>query len=851
MLKKILGSPLIQISLMAVLILAGMAWPAGLLEDLENNHYDWWSARFRAPDFSSVAIVAIDAKSVRQLGDWPWPRSRIAEMVALLSGARAEAQGVCLLYTLPDENPGLAEIKDLRSRVSDPHWRGRRQNTKKLLTWLNEAQEHLSQDDHLITAVRRARNTVLPMRFSPEKPVADEEDRPSGLLVINSLKPPAVSSRGKNGNSAVLAGAEAKGTGRCKPIAAESVQETFSDLAGKAGGLGHINVKIDPDGVVRRVPLLVGFSGRLYPALALQLAVKQIDAKLRNITIAADFAGRPRLRIKHLELSTDGAFHMLVDHDPRWLRERTYSFAEVLDGTLDADLFKNKVVLIGITDPDIAPVYRVGTHNGVSMVEIEAGMLARILSKVRLSRPPWALFLEIVALLYFAFFLIVVIPRVSIRLGAAILAVFLVTWYAIGLGLLLGYGYWIKIFGPSLLACAGFIGLQFTIHTRMRQQDKMESNKTLGLSYQGQGMFDMAYEKYMQCPVEDESVKNLLYNLGLDFERKRMFNKAAAIYRHILTAGNFKDLKERITRLNYIDDPLAMTGNFSVSDGTIKVDDTNTKPTFGRYEILRELGHGAMGTVYLGRDPKINRKVAIKTLEYAQVDGGELEEIKTRFFREAEAAGMLSHPNIVSIFDAGEEHDMAYIAMELLIGDDLTRYCAPDNLLPVGRILSIISDVTMALDYAHRQGVVHRDIKPGNIMLLEDGRIKVTDFGIARVVDASQTRSGIVLGTPSYMSPEQVAGKDVDGRSDLFTLGIVLYQLLTGAKPFIGDTITAIMYAITNHAYTPLSEAAPEVPPCVERIVDQLLAKALTKRFKSAAQLSKALNSCIKSLPVA
>jgi serine/threonine protein kinase len=254
-----------------------------------------------------------------------------------------------------------------------------------------------------------------------------------------------------------------------------------------------------------------------------------------------------------------------------------------------------------------------------------------------------------------------------------------------------------------------------------------------------------------------------------------------------------------------------------------------------------------MGTVYLGRDPKINRQVAIKTLAYDEVETGELDEVKERFFREAEAAGKLSHPNIVSIYDAGEEHDMAYIAMELLKGENLTRYCHPSRLLSVWQVLSHIAEVTAALDYAHCKGVVHRDIKPGNIMLLEDGRIKVTDFGIARVIDASRTRTGVILGTPSYMSPEQVAGKNVDGRSDLFSLGVVFYQLLTGTKPFKGDNITAILYAITHNAYAPLSDILPDLPPCIGEVVDKLLAKGVTKRFQSAAQLTKALKKCMKA----
>ena len=844
MLKKILGAPLIQIFLMTVLVLSGMLWPLGLFEDLENRNYDFWSARFRTPENHSIAIVAIDEKSIARLGDWPWPRSRLTEMVELLTSADAQALGICMLYTQPDMNPGLREIRLIQTGIADPQWKGPGQSTSAMLEMLRQAQDRLNQDAHLISAVRRARNSVFPIRFSPNHSEQNNAGKPSGLLIINSMKAPL---REPGRAQTFLPGIHAIIRQQIPPISAESVQETFTALAGKAGALGHINLKIDPDGVVRRVPLLVDYHNRLYPALALQLSLKQSNGKLRELSTDIDLFGRPTIKSRHLELSTDGAYHMLVNHNPQWTRERTYSFAQVLDGAVDPNVFKNKVVLIGVTDPAAAPVYRVGAHNGVAMVEITANMLARMLSKFRLSRPSWALPLEIVVLCYFALFLIIFIPRVNTRLGAFLLIIFLVTWYAVGVGLLLGYGYWIKFSGPGLLASLGFVLVQFTIFSRMRQQEKMESNKTLGLSYQSQGMLDMAYEKYMQCPMRDTTVKNLLYNLGLDFERKRMFNKAAAIYQHIRTDGTFKDIKDRIARLSIMDDPLSRTGSSQVGEATLKADDT-TKPTFGRYEILKELGHGAMGTVYLGRDPKINREVAIKTLEYAQVEPGELEEVKERFFREAEAAGKLSHPNIVSIFDAGEEHDMAYIAMERLTGGDLTHYCGKDHLLPIAQVLNIISEITVALDYAHQQGIIHRDIKPGNIMLLDNDRVKVTDFGIARVVDASRTGTGVVLGTPSYMSPEQVTGKKVDGRSDLFSLGIVFYQLLTGAKPFKGDSITAIMYAITHHPHTPLSESASDIPACIEEIVNKLLTKGVTRRFKSAVQLSKALDRCKEEL---
>jgi serine/threonine-protein kinase len=213
-----------------------------------------------------------------------------------------------------------------------------------------------------------------------------------------------------------------------------------------------------------------------------------------------------------------------------------------------------------------------------------------------------------------------------------------------------------------------------------------------------------------------------------------------------------------------------------------------------------------MGVVYLGKDPKIGRVVAIKTMALSQeFSGDELVDARERFFREAETAGRLQHQNIVTIFDAGEEHDLAYIAMEFLKGKDLLDFCKDGNLLPAAKVLSIVARVAEALAYAHRQNVVHRDIKPANIMYeLDSDTVKVTDFGIARITDSSKTKTGLVLGTPSFMSPEQLAGKKVDGRSDLYSLGVMLFQMLTGVLPFRGESMAELMFKIAN-------EEAPDI----------------------------------------
>ena len=269
----------------------------------------------------------------------------------------------------------------------------------------------------------------------------------------------------------------------------------------------------------------------------------------------------------------------------------------------------------------------------------------------------------------------------------------------------------------------------------------------------------------------------------------------------------------------------------------------------GRYRVLKEIGRGAMGLVYLGKDPTIQRFVAIKTLRLDHIDSDDkLQEVKTRFFREAESTGRLSHPNIVTIYDAGEEGDLGYIAMELIEGTPLKQWARKPNLMPVDEVLLTMATVADALDYAHQHGIVHRDIKPANIMITKDRIVKVMDFGIAKMASSSKTQTNIVMGTPTYMSPEQIAGKKVDGRSDIFSLGIVLFELLTGQLPFTADNLSAVLFSIAHHPHPAIQPLRPDLPPMVQEIVDRALQKELPHRYRRADEFASELRACLQSL---
>ncbi len=262
---------------------------------------------------------------------------------------------------------------------------------------------------------------------------------------------------------------------------------------------------------------------------------------------------------------------------------------------------------------------------------------------------------------------------------------------------------------------------------------------------------------------------------------------------------------------------------------------------FGRYEILSELGRGAVGVVYKARDPKINRVVAIKTFSLSGQSPEDEQEFRERFVREAEAAGRLSHPGIVTIFDVGEEPDSRapYIVMEYVGGRSLDKVLAAnDNRLPVETSLQLAHELAEALDCAHGQGVVHRDLKPANILITEDGHPKIADFGVAKLNLSNQTLGGRTLGTPAYMSPEQLNGEAVDGRSDLFSLGVVLYTILTGYRPFQGNSAMTVSFKVVNREPVPATVLDTDLPPALDYIIGRAMAKDPAQRYQRGMEVA-------------
>ncbi len=793
------------------------------LQLLEYKSYDM-RARLRAKKpVAPIVVISIDDSSIERLGRWPWPRGYMAELMAQVASYEPALIGTNILYTEADKNSGLDEVKELRETVI------KLGGSQAVIDAITETAKHLDNDALLASSLDMTKKVQLPLFFTIGDQAANPDPKMPEYLKKSSKEQASPGSL----------------------LQAKEVAAPIPVFAAPALALGHINIMPDADGTVRRDSLGIYYQGRLFPSFALQAALGYLRIAPKDISIANE-----RLTAGRLSIPVDDRGRMLISFNGGFGTFPTYSFFDVAAGNVKPENFKGKIVLIGPVATGIAGFTVTPFQSTYPGIEVMATVIENLLNNNVIYKPSWAKWAELAAMLVFGLFLALAMPRLKAVISALVAAGALVAWNGVAVWLFAGQGVWIGMVAPTLLLGIGYtalVSMRYMVteqRNELVESDSIETNKMLGLSFQGQGLLDLAFEKFRKCPLDDDTVKDLLYNLALDFERKRMFNKSGAVYEHILTAGDYKDIKERIATMKVAGETMIFGGT-GRREGTIIAGPggvTVSAPTIGRYEIQKELGRGAMGVVYLGKDPKINRMVAIKTVRFEDVDPDMLEETKKRFFREAEAAGTLNHPNIVTIYDVGEEEDLAYVAMELLDGSDLTPYIKKDKLLPVKELLRIIGCVAEGLSFAHDKGIVHRDIKPANIMLLKDGTVKIADFGIARISTSSATQTGTVLGTPSYMSPEQVAGQKVDGRSDLFSLGVAMYELLSGQKPFSGDSIAALMYAIANKPPVLITQIDPEIPQCCAYIAHRLMTKDLTKRYQGGREVAEHIKMCIAKL---
>ena len=768
---------------------------------------------------SHTMIVSLD-DLVPESGE-PLSHARLSELIARLKKSKVAAAGL-LLPLLPQQTSVDVNRFQVLIDNARPVVRSR----------LEKALNLVKGDEKLARVIRESGNVVLPignfpsddmLRWIPESFQALHASRQQQGEIpgwIRSLSAPPVETMGSR---------------------------RFQDniFMTSAQGLGIVD---DSDAPIRS--LLLPFYDGLYPSFLLQLSALRASAH-DGVLSVIDGKG---IELGELFIKTGPGYRlfpqpvMLPESD-----ELIVKAGDILNSRVHTSRFRNKRVLLGFISEERPLAAGLINSVGLDTMTSMARSINALLSGNYYSQPDWLYGLQRGMIVLIVVYLLLLPAKLRGLMGSGISVMLALLILNVSLVVLITRDIWLPLTVPVwlLLGAALVLPLRHRIAAAVMllRHESARAYRDLAQNYQSQGQLDVALDCLLKCPV-DAVTAEPLYSLGMDYERRRQFSKALSIYERIGQAmPGYRDIQERSGKLSSMPEYFSSTTVAPANPGaaTIIIDDAMiARPVIGRYQIERELGRGAMGMVYLGNDPRISRTVAIKTMALAEeFDGGHLEEVKRRFYQEAETAGQLSHPNIVTIYDVGEEHDLAYIAMDYVEGHSLDFHATPETLLSLEEVFDIGIHIADALDYAHERKVVHRDVKPANIMYCNDSHIlKIMDFGIACLTDNSKTRTGTVLGSPFYMSPEQIAGRRVDGRSDLFSLAITLYQLFTGELPFSGDSMAALMYQIANEKAASIRKVRGDLPVCLVRIINRAMEKDAEKRFQSGRLFADALFNC-------
>ncbi|MEE8220709.1 MAG: protein kinase, partial [Woeseiaceae bacterium] len=510
---------------------------------------------------------------------------------------------------------------------------------------------------------------------------------------------------------------------------------------------GFLDITPDSDGIFRESGLWRFGAGLMSPSLPLAVALDNPD-----VATGSD----PRF---------SGADDVIYLSNYKPIPRLTAK--EALKEDFAAEKYAGATVFIDAAPPIVAAAAKIPSGQFVTQSEITAALLANVEMSRAVISPSWVRALEWLAPALLAIIAVLFLPgrmRRDIVMLVAITAVGMVLIEALMLAI------WrIRLdLGRPIFVFLGVGILSWWLAGAVKKA-AVDAYKR-GVDFLAAGRLEPAFAEFRQCKADD-ALATLMYKLSLEFEQQAKPERAEAVLNWMKRTQGATTKK------------LSMRGN------------NGAPQRLGRYVIERKIGRGAMGAVYLAKDPRINRQVALKVIPIEkEFEDEELEEARLRFFREAESAGRLTHPNIITVFDAGEDKHLAYIAMEYMPGAALTKFTDPKKLLAPSKALELCARTADALDYAHNQGVIHRDIKPANLLYnLRDDSLKISDFGVARLTDNNRTKTGIILGTPMYMSPEQLNAEDLTGHSDLFSLGVTLYELLTGEVPFTATNIAVLM----------------------------------------------------------
>lgn len=785
------------------------------------------TSRMAPAPAAEVALVMIDEASQARHGRAPWPRELHARLIDRL------VQASVVVDTQPfighESERALAELQHLHATIAADPVLARH---PELPAMLERSEQSLDGDARLAASIERHQRTLLSLAALPGRPLTDPPAAPKGPAAPGVRTP---------------AGA---------PLTAPWPLPLLRDAA---AGVGHSEILPDSDNVLRRHALTrqvgawrVSSLAVLAAGLHRGLTPAQVDGALQ--------ASPPRLGSR--TLSVDALGQMV----PLWSSGTaaqagivTVSAQDLLDNPAAATRLQGRIAIISHDDTGMT-ARQVHLPDGRAIHPAEA--LARITSALVSGRwaqqPDWARWLPWLLLLGVAGGVAAVLPKVTrgtaIALSAAAGLAFLIVPHV-----LLGQA---RIWMPLTLPVAGLLGAWAGLHLHTHWLRRSVRRGAVQPVLIDAPMADTIITTFDVMPLEPRAMPRPVpaplparptpaaAPLAPDTELPEGFGEEtqAMDMAYEKTRPIPRDPQEfaddEASRALEKTQPLSRDEVLASAALTAHEDASRALPQLGPYRLDRELGRGAMGRVYLAHDCDTGQEVAVKTLALArEFDGYALQEARQRFHREAEAARRLQHPDIVRVLQTGEEHGIAYIAMERLTGHDLTQHLRAGSLLPMATVVAIGTRVATALAHAHALGVVHRDIKPANVMIdLARGQVKVTDFGIARISGASRTRTGLILGSPSYMSPEQIAGREADGRSDLYALGVLMFHMLTGDLPLTGHTMTELMGAIANKPAPDVRSLRPSVPEALADVLGILLDKRPELRYPDGLELATDLH---------
>jgi len=809
------GWPVLLLALLAIL-----AWlTSEPLAGIESRYYDALQRIQAAPGSEQIVLIDLDG----QQGGW-WNDPALPALASALAASRP-------LAVLPaSPAPPAAQLPDLDrlATLVELEQRSRR-----------DAATDTSGDQQDPVAAQLAR--IQTMIRAQDEALATLAAGSRLILTVGTeaTRSDLVRTSGTGCDQALLllgaalpAGATARTTSAALPRPA---------VCARSWQLGGAATSPEADGVVRRLTLLQPIDGGLLPAAALAGA-------------AAVHAENPGGRAAALQgLLPDGwqdpepaaAYHRFYRAAGNTPAFRSMKASDLLASPAGQTDLSGQLVILGQLG-NAAATFNTPVDAAMPAATLLATGLSNLLLADYVLRPAWLRWIELGLLLALALWAGLLCWRLPPWYAALLAGSLLPALLALEAWLLMAGQVWIQLATPALfapLACLLMLGLARTMRpASATAATPVAAAPAAGSNEQDVQELDLAFSVLRQQAASD-ATKKRLYNIAMEHGRRRDFARAERVLTHLASLDpDYKDVIYKLSKLSgaRADEPASGKPN------TPRAAESPQADRLGRYQLEGIIGRGAMATVYLGRDPMINRRVAIKTIPLAEeFSEADLANARSQFIREAESAGRLNHPNIIAIYDAGEDHKMAYLAMEYFDGKPLSHYAQPDRLLPVEVVLELGARAAEALHYAHTQKVVHRDIKPANLLYHKaSDTLKLTDFGIARLTDNSRTRSGIILGTPSYMSPEQLSASSVTGQSDIYSLGVTMYHLLTGSPPFQADSIPKLMEKIVHKQHRPVSEFRDDVPSCVDMILNEAMAKQPPDRFPHGRAMALALRDC-------